>query len=81
MADDQRTDVFLAIVSHPEETGALWRANPFVAVAGVIGGPQSMQIERHHAGRMRAIDQGFHSARRQFPHQPFEGRHQAGLAR
>ena len=47
----------LPVAPHPEERRALGRAEPLVAVAGVVGGAERAEIERHHPRRVGAVDQ------------------------
>ena len=49
--------------AHVEERGAFRRADPLVAVARVVRGAQRVEIERQHAGRVRAVDQRVDAAR------------------
>ena len=54
--DHERLDPALVLRPRPEEAGALRRAEPLVAVAGVDVGAERLEVERQLAGRVRAVD-------------------------
>ena len=54
---DERVDPVAAIGPDPQHARSLRAAQPLVAVAGPVGGSEAVEIDRHHAGRVRAVDQ------------------------
>ena len=81
VADGQRPDLRLPVVSRPQEGGALGRAQPLVAVAAVVGGAERVEIEGHHPRRVGAVHEDFDTAPAQLGDQPFDRQHQRGRAR
>src|SRR5439155_816204 len=63
MRDRVRADAGLTVASGVQERGPLRRADPFVKVARIPGGPEPVEIERKHAGRMGAIDERLDATR------------------
>ena len=67
VADHDRTDAEAAVRADVEERGAFRRADPLVQIAGVVGGAERVEIEREHAGRVRAVDERVDAALRSAP--------------
>ena len=61
--DHERLDPALVLRPRPEEAGALRRAEPLVAVAGVDVGAERVEIERQLARRVGAVDDRERSGR------------------
>jgi len=80
VADDGRADAVLTIFANVEESGAFRGADPFVAVAGVIGGAEFLQVERDHPGGVGAIHQHGNAAVFQFGNDALEWEDESGLA-
>src|SRR5215813_5377377 len=80
MADGERVDVGLAIAPHPEEGRALGRADPLVTVGAVIRGAEPAQIDGHHAGSMRTVDERLHPALAQLGDETLHGQDETGGA-
>ena len=57
MRHDERVDPLAAIGPDPKHARALRAAQPLVAVARPVGGAQAVEVDRHHARRVRAVDQ------------------------
>ena len=60
-ADDERLDPALLLAASPEKAGALWRAQPLVAVARVDVRAERVEIERDLARRMCAVHDREHA--------------------
>ena len=74
--DHERADPLLAVGADPEEGRALRRTHPLVQVAGVVRGAKAGDIQLHHAGRVRAVDQRVDPALRQRGNQLLHRQHQ-----
>src|SRR4029079_4352327 len=61
MGDHRRMQSGLAARMRVDEARALRRHQPFVAVADIPVDAKVTDVELHHAGRMRAIDQDRHA--------------------
>ena len=68
------------VFARPKESGALGSADPFVQIAGVIGGPEFSENQRQHPGSMRPIDQSFHAARLEFANDFCDRKNQGRIA-
>src|SRR6185503_6029417 len=66
MADDCGLDGRLFVWPHPKKGSAFGSANPFVQIARIIGRAKFAQIERHHSGCVRAIDECVHAQSGEF---------------
>ncbi len=77
---DRRDDPVVAVGPDPQEAGALGSAQPLVAVAGVVGGSQAIEIDRDLARTVGAVDQGVYPALLQFGDDVGDGEHQGGRA-
>src|SRR6266446_6569391 len=80
VADHDRPHAAPAVAADVEEAGALRRAQPLVAVAGVVRGTERAEVERQHAGRVRAVDQRVDAAPGELAHEPLDGQHEARRA-
>lgn len=72
MADDRRMDTCVAVSAHVQKRRALRRAKPLVGIARIVGRCDAAQIERHHAGGMRAVDERIDAAGTEFAHQALD---------
>ena len=80
MADREGQQVLLAIAADMQEAGALRRAQPFVAIAGVVGGADPADRQRQHARCVRAVDERIHTALGERAHQRLDREHETGRA-
>ena len=81
MADRQRPQAVVQVGPHVEVGGPLRGAEPLVAVAGVVGGTQRVELEAQHAWSVGAVDEGLDAALAQGGHQRLDRHAQARLAR
>ena len=81
VADRQRMDLLATITADEEEPRALRRAEPLVAVAGVVRRPERPEVERKHAGRVRTVDDGVDAPRGELADEALDREHEPGRAR
>ncbi len=70
MADRQGDNLALFVASHLKKGSSLRRAQPLVAVTGVVGGVERPQVERNHSRRAGPVDQAVDAEQTQLGHQP-----------
>src|SRR5215813_6678118 len=63
VANHQGHETLLAIVAHVEKGRAFGRAQPLVAVAGVIGSAELAKLERDHPRSVGSVHEDVHPAR------------------
>ena len=76
VTDDGGMKPGLLVLPRPKEPCAFRGTSPFVQIARVVGRTHFGHVERHHARRMRSIDQRFDSSSLQGAHDPFDGEDQ-----
>src|SRR5581483_7190098 len=81
VADHRRPDVVLPVRPHPEEPGALRRAHPLVAVAGVIRRAERAEVDVDHAAGVRTVDERVDAAGGERRHEPGDREDEARRAR
>ena len=73
-------DFPLLVLTHPQKGRALGGTGPLVQIGGVIGRAQTREVQRQHAGRVRAIHQCINPALFQFADESCHRKHQSGVA-
>ncbi len=69
MADAQWSNAGLPVTTDVKEGRPLGRADPLVEVAGVVGGPKTLEVEIQLAGSVRAVHQGVDAAASELGHE------------
>ena len=77
---DQRVDPVAAVGPDREDGRALRAAQPLVAVAGPVGGPEGGQVDWHHPRGVGGIDERVDPARLELGDDPFDREHERGRA-
>ena len=80
MTDGEWTNQCLPVAPHLEKSRSFGGAKPLVTIARIISGAQFLQIQGHHSGGVRAIDERVNTALSQFLHQPVDRKDHSGLA-
>ena len=70
----------LAVAADVQKAHGLRGAEPFVAIAGVIGRPQTIHVERDHGRPVGAVDQRIDAAAVQLAHDFLDGKDQGRRA-
>src|SRR5437773_5810630 len=81
VADGEGADIGPAVPPHPEEGGALRRAEPLVAVPAVVRGAERAEVQRDHAGSVGPVDHDLHAAPGEVGDQPPDRQHERGRTR
>jgi hypothetical protein len=71
----------LPVAADVEEGGALGRTDPLVEVRRIVRSVERVEVERNHAGGMRAVDERIDSAIREGAHDPGNRDDECGRAR
>jgi hypothetical protein len=80
MTDGEWTNQFLPVAPHLEKSRSFGGAKPLMTVTRIISGAQFLQIQGHHSGRVRPIDERVNTAVSQFLYQLVDGENHSGLA-
>ncbi len=80
MTDGEWTNQFLPVAPHQEKSRSFGGAKPLMTVTRIISGAEFLQIQGHHSGRVRPIDERVNPAVSQFFHQPVDRKNHSRLA-